>query len=357
MTVIGTILFRVDAGPDVGLGHLRRCLSLATALTKRGALCAFLTNPSEVVLGHVSAAGFPVEGLSGAASWTAGDAKRLLEAAAKRKCAAVVVDSNHEGIEYLRKIRTGGFVTVAIEDLAPHPYPCHLVVNGDAHAGQLPYEAVAADTAFLLGPEYAILREEFWEVASCRRRATVRNVLVVMGGADMGNLSPRLVSLLDALPGDFTVTVVVGPFFENEAQIHEVVKDARREVRTVRSPVFVAPLMQAADLAISAAGQTLYELACVGCPTVAIEVADNQASQLRALAAAGAVRAAGRASEPNIFDKVTSTCRTLMRDQAVRSRMSDCSRRVVDGQGALRVAEAILATVGTWRSLTPLSTT
>jgi len=31
-----SVIFRVDAGPDIGIGHLKRCATLAAALSNLG---------------------------------------------------------------------------------------------------------------------------------------------------------------------------------------------------------------------------------------------------------------------------------------------------------------------------------
>jgi len=38
-------VFFPDAGPEAGLGHIRRCLVLASELRKRGAACRFVIEP------------------------------------------------------------------------------------------------------------------------------------------------------------------------------------------------------------------------------------------------------------------------------------------------------------------------
>ena len=42
MNTAPRILFFADAGPEVGGGHVMRCLTLARALADRGAECAFV---------------------------------------------------------------------------------------------------------------------------------------------------------------------------------------------------------------------------------------------------------------------------------------------------------------------------
>src|SRR5271156_3568060 len=46
MTPTPRILFLADAGPEVGGGHVMRCLTLARALAARGAECAFVESLS-----------------------------------------------------------------------------------------------------------------------------------------------------------------------------------------------------------------------------------------------------------------------------------------------------------------------
>ena len=95
-------------------------------------------------------------------------------------------------------------------------------------------------------------------------------------------------------------------------------------------------------MAVSGGGQTLYELAAAGVPTVAIEVAENQRFQMEAFEAEGFLRSveAGQPAECGLVTANMVDC--LRQDQEMRSRMSQAGRRLVDGRGSLRVAEAIL---------------
>ena len=55
------VLFRVDAGPRRGLGHLQRCLSLAAALIRRGAGVTVLAPALDDVRRRVEAAGTVID--------------------------------------------------------------------------------------------------------------------------------------------------------------------------------------------------------------------------------------------------------------------------------------------------------
>ena len=339
----GCILFRVDAAPDIGLGHLQRCLSLAAALRDFNTDCLFLTNEEQIVHHRIKRFGFDGRTLGAIEPWGADDLTQTMAVAAAHKCGAIVVDSDYEGAGYLSQLRNAGYYVVAIEDTAPHPFPCQLVVNGDAHARQLPYQAISEDTQFLLGPEYSILRREFWEVPPRVISEHVDRILVTLGGADPYNIMPRVINVLDTLPEAFSVSVIIGPFFENFSQVQAVAQRAQRGITLVRAPDSVRDLMMEAGLAISAGGQTLYELARVGCPTVAVRMASNQDGQLAVFEDAGFLRIVGHAENDDIVEAIGAAVRTSLADPQARAAMSVAGKRLIDGQGAVRVAQTILA--------------
>ncbi len=344
------VLFRVDAGPQIGLGHLQRCLSLASALRQLDATCLFLTNEESNLLDRVTRFGFSGYRLDAIESWSAEDLAQAISIAGAHGCDAIIVDSDYEGDGYLDQLRKAGFFVCAIEDMAPHPFPCQLVVNGDAHAHQLPYHSSSGDTLFLLGPEYSILRAEFWKIGPRVVSDGVENILVTFGGADPYSLTPRVLKLLNELPGTFSVAAIIGPFFNNIREIEAAVERAERPIRLVHSPDSVCSLMLESGLAVSAGGQTLYELACAGCPTVAVRMAANQDGQLQVFEKSGFLRVAGRGDDDRIHNAIGETVLSLLPDPQGRKSMSGAGQRLIDGQGALRVAERILKAISSGRN-------
>lgn len=335
------VLFRVDAGSQHGLGHLRRCLGLAAALTRAGMTSVFLVSSDQAVVHRM--AGFQVVplGVDGASLGSAQDLERTLQVAAHYQSSTVVVDSYHVDAAYLQWLRARGLVVVAISDFARFAFPCQFVVNGAPHAPQLPYRAAADDTQFLLGTQYAMLGPEFWSVPPRRVRPTVQNVLVTLGGTDSHHLMPRLLALLDSLLGEFAVTVVVGPFVEAHAELERAALGCRRAIDLVHGPDSLHDLMLRSDLAISAGGQTLYELAVTGTPAIAVQAADNQAENIRAIAERGSARAVGRAEEGGVLSALGQAVQALLQEREARIAMSVAGQKLVDGHGAQRVALAL----------------
>ncbi len=337
-----TILFRVNAGPQIGLGHLARCLSLAAALKREGVESRFLMNDSPATPAYVAQFGCRAEMVGPAVSWSSADADATVAAATRHAAQAVLVDGRDVTAAYLDRLREAGCVVIVRDDMARFPFSCHLVLNGNADAQRLPYVSTNGHTRFLLGPEYVVLREEFWSVPTRAITQPVRQILLMLGGADPQRLMPGLLRLLNGLPGEFAVTAVVGPYFEDRDAVRQAAAASQRRVRVLESPTNLRDLMVEADLALSGGGQTLYELACVGCPTVALQVGVDQAGQLQALADAGCVRSVGHAEQGDALARVREATASLLEDAPARAAMATAGQGLVDGQGAARVAGEIL---------------
>lgn len=347
------VLFRVEGGAEVGFGHLRRSLSLAMGLKKEGTESLFLTSPKVKEAGIVERFGFSAEvPLNEGAGWETQGMEATGEAARRWRASAIVVDAPGATAQYVAGLRAGGFFVLVRDDLGETDFPADVVLNGNADAPELPYpkRGGTAQPHYLLGVRYAVLPEEFWEGVPRRRVGSgVQRVLLTLGGADPDDRLPGLLECIDALPGGFSVAVVLGPFFvQGDGVRMESRGRYRHAVEWITQADSLAPWMMQADVAVSGAGQTLYELACAGCPTVAVSVAENQRGQLRALEKAGCLTDAGTLSHPSTLLHVRQRLERLLIDSRVRSEMARRGQQFVDGKGVSRVIRQI-------RSLSPSS--
>lgn len=287
-----------DGGPGVGLGHLSRCLALAQALRERGERAVFLTSDPGC-RAWVRRQGFA------SASWKDG------------KWDVMISDSYRLRSSDLSRLREQAGLWLALDDLGHFPEKADLILNASAGAGALGYPR---SKRFLLGPRWSPLRREYWGRRSKRVKACVENLLITVGGG--GAPSARLLARARAaLPGA-VLHVVVGPFAKaglHGATVH-------------RAPATLEPLMRLCDAAVSGGGQTLYELAARGVPSVGVILARNQKPNVTALAAKGCL----------VTGEVGAALARLAAP-AARKRMSAAQRRLVDGQGARRVAARLIA--------------
>jgi len=310
---------------------MRRTWTLASSLVAQGASVEFVlaTPDGESTLRE---AGFAID------SEAMPDQIDLTLAAARRggERGLVVVDDAGVTSDALAALAAVSPVA-CIDDTAERDVPVDVVVNGTVGAEALSYRGLQR-TRYLLGPRYLLLRPEF---AGGPERITpdeVTRVLVLVGGGDLGSLLERLTdAILETLP-EVAVDVVIGPFGGRPSM------DSRIHVHT--TPKDILGLMLGADMAVSGGGQTAYELAATGTPTVGIRLADNQAMNLQGLAAAGCLRAVGEPDDDGFWRRLTGTLRMLAADATERKRMTARGRRLVDGGGAARVATFLCAAGG-----------
>ena len=99
--------------------------------------------------------------------------------------------------------------------------------------------------------------------------------------------------------------------------------------------------MTNADIAIASGGQTLYELACVGVPTISVMLIDNQVDDINGWKEVGFTCHAGLWNDANLNQNILSVFHDLKTIES-RKEKSIIGQSLVDGQGARRIAEFIL---------------
>jgi UDP-2,4-diacetamido-2,4,6-trideoxy-beta-L-altropyranose hydrolase len=233
---------------------------------------------------------------------------------------------------------------LAIDDLANREHDCdflldqNLVLEMDRRYRRL----LPATCKRLLGPHYALLRPEFAEQRKSLtgRSGEVGRILVCFGGSDPANETAKALSAIKSLSlSSIAVDVVIGmsnPHADSISRLCLELPGAELH----RGADDMAELMKRADLAVGAGGVMSWERCCLGLPTIAIGIADNQTGALTALAAAGAVAYIG--SAPSVTaDQIASTIQSMLDDPAGTRAVGEAAWALVDGLGACRVREAI----------------
>ncbi len=347
MSVAPRILFLADAGPEVGGGHVMRCLTLAQALTRRGAECAFIESRAAAPI--LRRFGWPAQTLLAIAD--ASDLAGLVayaEAFAERfDPTTIVID--HYGIDVSQEdeLHVNGRRLVLIDDLADRRHRCDLLIDPGYGRRREHYDPlIEGECATMVGPSHALVRPEF---GAARQRALgrrakhgpVRRVLVALGLTDVAGATARVVRALSDAVGDVRLDLVLGADAPSLAELREAAKTDRRLHLWVDTAE-MASLMADADVAIGAGGSSTWERATVGLPSVTVILADNQRAMVEQMAAAGFTLAAD-AADPDFEDQLRLCWNALAGDQALRWRLTERSAELCDGNGAERVAEAVFA--------------
>ncbi len=345
MTPPTEILVRVDASPATGLGHAMRCLALAQGWKDSGGSAAFLLAESlPAVEERLAEEGIETLRL-GAAVGSDEDARRTGQVAAQRGAAWVIVDGYRFGAGYLKALKASSRRILAFDDYghAGH-YGTDLVLNQNASASPELYADREPATRLLLGPRYALLQRDFRARPRVTRTIAPRaqKILVTLGGVDAANVTRTVLRALAAVPvPDADVRVVVGSANPNRKDL-EAAASAGRRITLQRDPRSLAELMAWADLALTGAGTTTYEVAYMGVPSLLIVVAENQRLAAKALEAAGVAKDLGWHADLTV-PRLAEAIAGLAMDAATRERMSRNGRDLVDGQGVSRVVTNLRA--------------
>lgn len=342
------IVFRANAGPSIGSGHIMRCLSLAAAFQERGYECVFLCSGSELE-SKIKAARCNFFKVPGAEEVLDPELPTLVPLLQELRPDLLIVDSYQVTSAYLSALRQ--LCPVAyLDDLAAFAYPCDFLINynlyaldwtkryTDLYAGHTPQ--------LILGPSYAPLRKEFQGLSPRTIRPTIQDVLVSTGGADPEGIAVRLLETLPAYKQwqHTCFHFMVGALHPDLPRL-QALAAAQSNVQLHINVQKVSDLMLSCDAAIAAAGSTLYELCACGTPTVTYTLADNQLPGAAAFAAHGLMGNAGDCRQntefiPRLLEKLAALSLASKRVD-----MSATMRKIVDGKGAIRLTTTLLATI------------
>ncbi len=339
-----TCLIRADANARMGAGHVMRTLALAQELLQQGiqptfamadgldAMALRLTNEGMTLHPIASDPGSPE------------DARETSDRATALGAEWIIVDGYHFSPAYHASLRQGGHRVLAVDDTGHlDRYDVEIVLNQNLHARPELYPNRLDDTRLLLGSEYVLLRQEFLERGAVDRTipAHAKNVLITLGGGDFQNLTLTAMRAVQ-MTGleDLHVRVLLGGTNPHLSELRIMADRSSVAMEIMRHVSDMPAVMAWADLAISAAGSTCWEMAYLGLPAIVMVVAENQRGVASELHAREAVHSLGWWEDVTEL-KLAPAIQALIADSDRRETMSHAGRVLIDGGGAKRVADAM----------------
>ena len=275
-----------------------RCLTLAERYRKEGNHVAFVCrdltgNMAYLVLDK----GFTLmmlpaaekrHDLTGYAKWLTvtqeQDANETIDVIKKMgRIDRLVVDSYAIDSTWEKRLRSYVTEIMAIDDLANRQHDCDILLDQNFYLNkESRYHGLVPEHCRLfLGPKYALLREEFYQVRKSMRSRDghLRNILIFYGGVDATNETIKAIQALQTLRDtgvlrDIQVTVVVGASNERKENIARLCKPSG--FRYLCQVSNMAELMAEADLMLGAGGSTTWERCFLRLPAIVTSVAENQ---------------------------------------------------------------------------------
>lgn len=390
------IYFRTDGNSQIASGHLVRCVSVALACLSLGMKVSFLISDEEskdLLTGILSSLdsnchaysenNFSIICLKTAVfdqpDQELPEVLSLLTPAADSTI--YFLDSYYVTESYLSALRP--LVKIAyLDDLRLFDYPVNLLINYDIISDMaMPTYKSAYQNAgkLLLGAAYTPLRIQFQNKKAPIRKQ-VSQILITTGAGDpyhfclnFANKIANDAFLTAPTSSPIKKPALVDPKANQSLTFHIVVGKYNTDRQILRRlakdlPYFVlhenvsdmASLMQTCDLAVSAAGTTLYELCSLGLPTISYTIADNQLFSAQAFAETGLIPYAGdmrtnpeavlestiefvTAMSCDFEDKPTNMTAPFSSSYEKRAALHTGMNLLIDGKGAHRIALALKA--------------
>lgn len=350
------LLIRTDANADVsiGVGHVMRCAAVAEQARLAGEEVLFLVSTEESAL-IVESFGFPCEMVGGDPHlFMRVDAINLARVARDEDASAILIDSyavTNGFFDELATLLSSRDTKVAYIDDAftfkegftshPAPIQADVVINYGFAFAEAQYRSAyeGLPTTLCIGPKFAPIRHSFSAARLAEPvRDDVHSILVTCGYANPDGILEKLVECCLAAHESAHVRVVLGgdaPF-----SLGSFGTQVAGRVHLVRNAPNMPELMRSADLALSASGLTLYELSCMGIPTVALPTAENQTGHARGFQELG-LGPRVSIERPFDFDGITQALRDLSVSAELRTRFSRVEQQTVDGCGGKRIFQCI----------------
>jgi spore coat polysaccharide biosynthesis predicted glycosyltransferase SpsG len=318
-----------------------RCLALAEELRRRRVEVVFVCDAHTVPWAEAQlvARGIRVE----PAVWTTTEHLELFE---RLELDAVVFDSYDLDASVYAGVRATGITTLAIIDGDFRGAEADVLVDQNL-AAELDHPRLPKGTVRLAGLEYVMIRDEILALrpieAPVARPSVVPKVFAFFGGTDAFGAGPYVVQALAETGVPFEGTVVA-PARELAAEIAAVELQPRQRVDVIGPTDQLAAAVRAADLTISASGTSTWELLCLGATAGLVCVVDNQVMGYERAIATGTAAGVGVLSDlKEDPSAAAAVLKRLLTDPAERARLASAGWKLVDGNGRVRVADALLA--------------
>jgi len=320
---------RVDMGDNVGSGHFFRCLALANEFIKRKRKVVFITN-SKSIKNHIKE-NIPIFILKGKnESEQLEECKKL-----SKKIKFWIFDLPKGNKRYSFHLRKHD--SAIIDDLGGIMVHSTFLFNGGIVKKFQKYIHSKNRAQFFFGPKYMILRESFYKNRTFTKisKNPIRKILLTFGGNDDTDLTSTVLSSINTQK--YHITVLLGPTYKFIKKIEKISK-ANKNIKIISNDKDTSKLFQKFDLVITTPGITIYELACLGIPTISIPINKNQDLVAKSLQRMNYGMNYGFwRNDISRLEKMIDS----VNDYKIRRIMKSSGQKVVDGKGVLRVSKII----------------
>jgi len=337
------MLLRVDASHKIGLGHVMRCFALAQAWHRAGgAIIMVMRETDQILQERLSSQGIRVDLLNGVAD----EISYINKLVKQNSVDWIVIDGYQFNSNYIRSIKEKNKKVLVIDDDATlSDYSADIILNQNQHAKANIYRG-KTKARLLIGSHYALMREEFLNKQNWQRDfpRIGLNVLFTFGGADPQNNTLAVVKcLIGSLVSEFhdmRIRIIIGGANNKGAMVRRMVKGIKN-IQIYNDVSEMGEHIRWCDIIASGAGSTVWESALYQTPMILIPSSDIEKKVAVEMMELGASMSCLNIHESG-FQCAIDAILNLSDDYAQRVKLGQTAGKLVDGNGATRVVDALL---------------
>lgn len=276
------LLIRTDAHTSIGAGHVMRCLALAQQWKRSGGDVYFaMAMDAGGLFDRLNDEGIKVFRINDVPN-SQDDHAKTITMAKDLNAKWVVLDGYHLSTDFQKALKNAGEKVIVVDDNGEHShYFADVILNPNIYAKSTfyPPSKIESYTQLLIGSEYTLLREEFFNFRNFKRKPTSlkSRLLVLMGSGDPENVTLLVLEALRKLKKvNVHCRVVAGANNPHLETLRNVISTLKGETELLVNVDNMPELYKWADVAVTATGSTCYELNFMQVPFVSIVVAKNQ---------------------------------------------------------------------------------
>jgi spore coat polysaccharide biosynthesis predicted glycosyltransferase SpsG len=341
MKRIGSVVFFGYGGKEMGMGHVVRIETLAKAFIEKceGVEVTIVIPSYEEGVNHVYR--------------TLGDSVNVVPVDTEYaraetipdnfpQCDVAIFDCLNNPPSRLKAAKKKTSVVVTFDDTAEGVSETDIAFN----PLYVPRVSIERDGVLMYdAPGYMPLREEFVAYRGRyhpeRNVTAKRRVLILQGGIDTWNGMTRIVKKLSEVRNDIIAVPVIGKAYAHFAEMQKTIAAVNMEVELKQNVSNMADVMTQCDAAISACGLSIFELICIGIPSLTLTDEEKELYTAERLAQCGCVIDLGRLAEL-ANDRLEEGLHSVLDNTEMRRELSARGMQEIDGNGAMKVLQAII---------------
>ena len=256
------IFIRVDGAniQEIGMGHLYRMMFLANQLfQKTGISPMFVISGYQETKDMLSQSNYKYIEIN-----NKDEVSEILKLSSSSKKDILIIDMLNRHKKFIKKL-IERYTVISFDDTEGGARNSDIVFNSVLN--------VPIDREnYYFGPNYFLIRSEIAKYNTMKKKisSSVKNLLICLGGSDPCSVNLKMIDWLNGLEFSGKVEWVLGPSVNDKDLIIERFKSLNLNITPIIDYKDMGKLYFDAGLCISAAGFSLYEIACVGLPAITI---------------------------------------------------------------------------------------